>query len=102
MNLIDNAIRYTGEDGRITVSACREDGMVRLSVSDDGCGIGPEHIPHLTERFYRVDKSRAREDGGVGLGLAICKSIVDMHSGRMEISSEPGRGTVVSALFAAL
>ncbi len=102
VNLIDNAIRYTGEDGRITVSACREDGMVRLSVSDDGCGIGPEHIPHLTERFYRVDKSRAREDGGVGLGLAICKSIVDMHSGRMEISSEPGRGTVVSALFAAL
>jgi two-component system phosphate regulon sensor histidine kinase PhoR len=73
--------------------------MVRLSVEDEGDGIAPEHLPRLTERFYRVDSGRSRALGGTGLGLAIVKHIVERHRGRLDIQSTVGRGTTVSALL---
>jgi two-component system phosphate regulon sensor histidine kinase PhoR len=75
--------------------------MVRLSVGDEGDGIPPEHIPRLTERFYRVDSGRSRALGGTGLGLAIVKHIVERHRGRLDIASQVGRGTVVTILLPA-
>ena len=97
-NLLGNAIRYGCSDkscvARIVV---RPDGdLVFLTVSDEGDGIAPEHLPRLTERFYRVDSARSRESGGTGLGLAIVKHIVERHRGTLEIQSEPGRGTQVT------
>src|SRR3546814_6343033 len=76
--------------------------MVRLAVRDEGEGIPAEHIPLLTERFYRVDPGRSRSLGGTGLGLAIVKHIVERHRGRLEIRSEVGRGTVVAGLLPAV
>ena len=94
LNLVDNAIKHTPEDGRVTVTATSEDShMVRLKVTDTGIGIPPEDLPHVFERFYRVDKSRSRAQGGAGLGLAIVKSIVEAHGGRIEATSEVGAGT---------
>jgi len=75
---------------------------VRLSVTDEGEGIASEHIPRLTERFYRVDAGRSRTMGGTGLGLAIVKHIVERHRARLEISSVVGEGTVVSVVFPAV
>ena len=75
--------------------------MVRLSVGDEGDGIAPEHIPRLTERFYRVDSGRSRAVGGTGLGLAIVKHVVERHRGRLDIASQIGRGTVVTILLPA-
>jgi two-component system, OmpR family, sensor kinase len=94
-NLLDNAVRHTPADGRITVRAGVRDDEVTVSVADTGSGIAPEHLPHLMERFYRVDDARARAHGGTGLGLPICQSIVEAHGGRMEIQSEVGNGTTV-------
>lgn len=99
VNLIENAIRATGDDGRICVNAFRQGGMIKLSVSDNGCGIEEEHIPHLTERFYRIDKARNRSTGGSGLGLAICRTIAESHGGWIEIKSSAGKGTEVSGFF---
>ncbi|HEX5324155.1 MAG TPA: ATP-binding protein [Capsulimonadaceae bacterium] len=94
-NLVENAVRHTPKSGSVTVGAvCLPDG-VQITVADDGEGIAPEHLPHLTERFYRVDTARSRETGGSGLGLAICKSIVEAHKGRLEIESAVGAGTTV-------
>jgi two-component system phosphate regulon sensor histidine kinase PhoR len=73
--------------------------MVRLTVADQGEGIAAEHIPRLTERFYRVDTGRSRTLGGTGLGLAIVKHIVERHRGRLSIESEPGNGTAVHVLL---
>ena len=73
--------------------------MVRLSVEDQGDGIAPEHLPRLTERFYRVAPSRSRSLGGTGLGLAIVKHIIERHRGRLDIRSTPGEGTIVNALL---
>lgn len=95
-NLLDNAARYTPAEGHITLSARRDDGRVHVAVADTGAGIAPEHLPLLTERFYRVDAARSRGQGGTGLGLAICKSIVDAHAGSLDIESAPGRGTTVT------
>jgi two-component system phosphate regulon sensor histidine kinase PhoR len=72
---------------------------VKFSVRDSGIGIAAQHIPRLTERFYRVDRSRSRETGGTGLGLAIVKHVLNRHQGRLEITSEPGRGSTFSAVF---
>jgi two-component system phosphate regulon sensor histidine kinase PhoR len=94
-NLVNNAIRYTPEGGRIAVSwRLRDDGSGELAVADTGPGIAREHLPRLTERFYRVDGSRSRETGGTGLGLAIVKHVVQRHGGTLEIESEVGKGSV--------
>ena len=89
-NLVYNAVTHTPEGTAITVRWQRAPGGALFSVEDDGPGIAPQHIPRLTERFYRVDKARSRQTGGSGLGLAIVKHAVSHHDSRLEISSEPG------------
>lgn len=95
-NLLDNARRYTPADGSVTVSALGDGPEVRIQVSDTGSGIAPEHLPHLGERFYRVDPARTRREGGAGLGLSICRGIAEAHGGSLTIESTEGRGTTVS------
>ena len=95
-NLLENALRHTPEGGCVTLSLTSEGGKAVVRVSDTGEGIAPEHLPHVMERFYRVDAARARRDGGTGLGLAICRSIVEMHDGVMGIESAIGLGTTVT------
>jgi signal transduction histidine kinase len=95
-NLLGNAIRHTPEEGSVRVEARREGPMVAIRVRDTGEGIAPEHLPHLGERFYRVDEARARAHGGVGLGLAICRSIAQAHGGSIEFESRVGTGTTVT------
>jgi two-component system phosphate regulon sensor histidine kinase PhoR len=93
-NLVVNAVRYTPPGGRIAVSwAVHPDGWGELNVSDTGIGIAREHLPRLTERFYRVDGSRSRDTGGTGLGLSIVKHVVQRHGGEIDIQSEPGKGS---------
>jgi len=96
-NLVTNAIRYTPSGGRIWLRWRGEvDGAV-FEVEDTGIGVAPEHIPRLTERFYRVDKSRSRETGGTGLGLAIVKHVLHRHDGRLDVTSQLGRGSAFIA-----
>jgi two-component system phosphate regulon sensor histidine kinase PhoR len=98
-NLVSNAIRYTPAGGSITLTwKVGNDGAI-VSVQDTGIGVAPEHIPRLTERFYRVDKSRSRETGGTGLGLAIVKHVLLRHDGRLDIDSQLGLGSTFSAWF---
>jgi signal transduction histidine kinase len=92
-NLLTNAIQFNRPQGEVSVSARKENGAAFLIVTDNGEGIAAEHLPHLFERFYRADKSRSRIAGQTGLGLAICKAIVDAHSGTIEVSSRPGEGS---------
>jgi signal transduction histidine kinase len=92
---LDNAIKYTPAGGTVTIRTARMDGRAELIVQDTGIGIPPEHLPHLGERFYRVDKARSREAGGAGLGLAIAFRIAEAHGGSVRIESTPGRGTSV-------
>jgi two-component system phosphate regulon sensor histidine kinase PhoR len=100
LNLVTNAIRYTPEKGRITIRwRPTHDGGGSFSVIDTGIGIAPEHIPRLTERFYRVDRSRSRETGGTGLGLAIVKYALSHHQARLQIESELEQGSTFSAIF---
>jgi two-component system phosphate regulon sensor histidine kinase PhoR len=99
-NIIGNAMKYGRAGSPVTVAiADTGDAMVRLSVADEGEGIAPEHLPRLTERFYRVDSSRSRAAGGTGLGLAIVKHIVERHRGRLDIASTVGKGTTVTILL---
>ncbi len=101
-NLISNAARYTPAGGSITVEWLRKgDGSAVFSVRDTGPGIAPEHIPRLTERFYRVDRSRSRETGGTGLGLAIVKHVLQRHGAVLDISSTLGKGSVFAVTFPA-
>ena len=100
-NLISNAVKYTPVEGRITIRWGREPGGARLVVQDTGIGIAPEHLPRLTERFYRVDRARARAKGGSGLGLSIVKHGLQRHGGRLEIASEEGEGSTFTAHFPA-
>ena len=95
-NLLDNAIKFTPEGGHVDV-ACGlvEPSWVEVTVRDSGIGIAPEDLPHVMKRFYRVDKSRGTQNRGAGLGLAICKSVVEAHSGRIELQSQFGKGTTV-------
>ena len=94
INLVDNAVKYNNAGGHVELTARRlPTGRVKVSVADDGIGIAPQHIPRLTERFYRVDKSRSRQQGGTGLGLAIVKHIVSAHDGELVVDSHPGRGS---------
>jgi two-component system phosphate regulon sensor histidine kinase PhoR len=100
-NLLSNAVKYTPAGGTITVRWGRENGGAALAVADTGIGIAPEHLPRLTERFYRVDRARARAKGGSGLGLSIVKHGLQRHGGRLEIASEEGRGSIFTAHFPA-
>ncbi len=93
-NLVDNAIKYSGADTEVSVTAEETNGKVTIKVSDQGCGIPKEHLSRIFERFYRVDKARSRKQGGTGLGLAITKHIVSAHNGRIEAISPPGGGAV--------
>ena len=99
-NLINNAVRYTPGGGLIEVQWQRlPDGGARLVVTDSGPGIAPQHLPRLTERFYRVDRSRSRESGGTGLGLAITKHVAQRHGGELQIRSELGHGSTFALEF---
>lgn len=105
-NLINNAVRYTPAGGRIEVTwqMVKEDGSagrLLFAVHDTGPGIAPEHIPRLTERFYRIDRSRSRETGGTGLGLAIVKHVLQRHGAELRITSQPGQGSCFAILLAA-
>lgn len=93
VNLVDNAIKYTSEGGKVEISAVALNGNAVLEVTDTGVGIPPESIPHVFERFYRVDKARSRQMGGAGLGLSIVKSICAAHQGRVGVESNEGEGT---------
>jgi len=101
VNLLSNALRHTPPDGQICLRWQSDDGAAILSVKDTGDGIQPEHIPHLTERFFRVDRGRSRDAGGVGLGLAIVKHALLRHEATLEISSEPGNGSEFRCVFPA-
>jgi two-component system phosphate regulon sensor histidine kinase PhoR len=98
-NLIFNAVRHTSEGTQIGIHWRRILGRLEFSVTDTGEGIPAQHIPRLTERFYRVDTSRSRESGGTGLGLAIVKHVLNRHGGELLITSEVGRGSSFTCLF---
>ena len=93
LNLVDNALKYTPKGGKVTLSLFRDKGWARVVVEDTGIGIPVEAIPHLFDRFYRVDKGRSRLRGGSGLGLAIAKEIAEAHGGHIEVESEEGKGS---------
>jgi len=98
-NLIDNALKYGGMEEPVDVGLSGGDNGIVLTVRDHGPGIAPQHLPHLTRRFYRADPGRSRASGGTGLGLAIVKHIVERHRGRLDIASTLGQGTTVTAVF---
>ena len=98
-NLIDNAIKYTSDHGIIMLSLFQDGESACLEVADDGIGIAPDHLLHIFDRFYRVDKARSRTGGGTGLGLAIVKGIAEQHDGRVAIVSEPGKGSTFTVCF---
>jgi heavy metal sensor kinase len=96
LNLLDNAIRYSPDGGATSITLKRTKAMAVTAVTDTGIGIPEEEIPHIFDRFYRVDRARSRAQGGAGLGLAICKYIAEAHRGRIEVTSEPGKGSTFS------
>ncbi len=99
-NLVSNAVRYTPAGGSITIRWQREpDGGARYSVIDTGYGIPAQHLPRLTERFYRVSSSRSRETGGTGLGLSIVKHVLNLHQARLMVRSDPGKGSTFTCVF---
>jgi len=101
-NLLTNAIHYNKPNGEIRVKAGVADDSAVMTVTDTGMGIGPEDLPHIFERFYRADRSRSRSDGRHGLGLAICKAIVESQGGSIEVSSRPGEGSTFRVLLPAI
>jgi two-component system phosphate regulon sensor histidine kinase PhoR len=101
-NLVNNAVRYTPAGASVEVHASMlDDGRLAIAVRDTGQGIAPEHLPRLTERFYRVDRSRSRESGGTGLGLAIVKHVMQRHGGELKIESQLGKGSCFTLVFPA-
>ena len=98
-NLVANAVNHTPAGGLVRILWYDEDDKGVLSVIDDGEGIAAEHLPRLTERFYRVDAGRSRERGGTGLGLAIVKHVVSRHEGRLQVRSAVGEGSQFCAVF---
>jgi len=98
-NLLDNAVKFSRENGQIHLQAVRRGSEMVLSVADNGLGISKEHLPRIFERFYGADKARSRELGGTGLGLAIVKHIAQLHGGRVEAESELGRGTIIRVVI---
>jgi PAS domain S-box-containing protein len=95
-NLLENALKHTGPGGRISLAVSPQEGRVEVQVTDTGSGIPAQDLPHIFERFYRVDKARTRDSGGAGLGLAIVKRILDLHHGKISVTSEPMAGTTFS------
>jgi len=93
LNLLDNAMKYTPPPGNISVTVSREDSHARVDVRDTGSGISASAVPHIFERFYRVDPARSSTIEGAGLGLSLAKWIVDRHNGRIDVTSEPGKGS---------
>jgi signal transduction histidine kinase len=93
LNLLENAVTHTDKEGKITITAQQQEKMIQVSVADTGEGIPAQDLPLIFERFYRVDKSRARKTGGSGLGLTIAKRLVEAHGGTIEVKSEPGQGS---------
>jgi two-component system sensor histidine kinase BaeS len=103
LNLVGNALQYTPSGGQVFLSARREGDRVRFSVEDNGVGIPPEHLPHVFERFYRVDKSRSRAGGGSGIGLTIARHLVEAHGGQIQAASNgPGMGSTFSVTLPAM
>lgn len=100
-NLVNNAVRYTPAGGLITTEWSRTEEGAIFAVQDTGPGIAPEHLPRLSERFYRVDRSRSRETGGTGLGLAIAKHVIQRHGGELRIQSQVGKGSTFMLVFPA-
>jgi two-component system phosphate regulon sensor histidine kinase PhoR len=98
-NLLENAVKYSPKNGEIRLGVERREKEIALSVSDHGPGISKEDLPRVFERFYRADKSRSDDKGGTGLGLAIVKHIAQLHGGRVEAESEPGRGTTIRVML---
>lgn len=102
LNLTGNALQYTPAGGQVTLQATPEDEAVAISVSDNGVGIDAEHLPHVFERFYRVDKSRSRAGGGSGIGLTIAKHLVEAHGGRIRATSDgTGQGSTFTVVLPA-
>lgn len=106
MNLLENGVKYNREGGEVKVSVWREDSSVRIEVADTGVGIPPESLPHLFDRFFRVDRGRSRSPadavGGHGLGLSITRSLVEAHGGSISVTSREGVGTTFHVTFPAL
>ncbi len=98
-NLIENAIRYTPQGGTIKVTLSKDNSYAKIAVSDTGIGIPEEHLKHIFKRFYRVDKSRSRNEGGAGLGLTICQRIAELHNGTIEVRSIVGEGSTFTVSF---
>ena len=98
-NLLDNAVKFSRENGADSFTSNASGSEMVLSVADNGLGIGKEHLPRIFERFYRADKARSRELGGTGLGLAIVKHIAQLHGGWVEAESELGRGTTIRVVL---
>jgi heavy metal sensor kinase len=98
-NLLDNAIKYTPEGGEVELTLTDQGGSARVTVRDTGVGIPPEHLPHVFDRFYRVDRARSRAEGGTGLGLSIAQSIVASHGGTIALASTPGQGTTCTVVL---
>jgi two-component system phosphate regulon sensor histidine kinase PhoR len=98
-NLLSNALRHTPQDGRVTLTWRSNPDGAELIVTDTGEGIAEEHIPRLTERFFRVDSGRSRDGGGIGLGLAIVKHALERHEATLEIHSQPGKGSTFICRF---
>ena len=96
---MSNAVRYSPDGGKISIRWSLTDSEPVFSCLDQGVGIAPEHLSRLTERFYRVDKSRSQETGGTGLGLAIVKHVLNRHNAQLEITSEPNNGSQFSVQF---
>jgi two-component system heavy metal sensor histidine kinase CusS len=101
-NLVSNALAHTPGEGSVALAASAKDGEIRIKISDTGIGIPAEAVPRVFDRFFRVDPSRSKNSGGTGLGLAIVQSIVTLHGGSAEISSELGSGTCVTLRIPAL
>ena len=99
LNLLDNAVNYTENGGKVTIVCVKEADRVKVTVADTGCGIPAEHLPRIFERFYRVDLARSRELGGTGLGLAIVKHVMNLHHGSVSVESEEGKGSAFTLVF---
>ena len=98
-NLIANALTHTPPGGQASIEAVQDNRALQVAIRDTGRGIPPEHLPHVFDRFYRVDGSRSTRSGGLGLGLPLVKSIMRLHQGSVDIESHPGSGTCVYLRF---